>query len=214
MSRTSATAADQLLRLGNGGARRLMAKAVREGALEAEAVAKTETYPASGLHVRSGRLRASIGGSVRETAETLELVLGAGGQRAGKDVRYAGVHEGVAPDGTRVTSTTIRPVKGEFLRIPTVFGMTAAGVDRYPGPLRETANGLFRVAASDDGRLYLVPTKSGKRGAVEPPSYNLVRQVKIPARPFLRPALTKVRPALHERIRGDIAQAALGVSLG
>jgi hypothetical protein len=202
-------AARRLRDLGNGGARKVIARAVRTSALEAERIAKAETYPASGLQVRSGRLRASIGGSSREGSTGVELVLGAGGSRAGKDVRYASVHEGLNPDGSRRTATIIKPVNGRYLRIPTIHALTAAGVDRYPGRLRETAAGVFRFVPTDRGGV-LVPNKAGKGGAQQPPWYNLVRQVRVPARPFLRPALLKVRPFVATAIEKGLEQAVHG----
>jgi hypothetical protein len=198
-----------LHRLANGGARRLLRKAALTSALEGERIAKTETYPAAGLRVRSGRLRASIGGSSREADEGAELVLSAGGSRAGRDVVYAGVHEGLNPDGSRRTSTTIRPKNGRYLRVPLGPAMTGAGVDRFPGRLRETGAGLFAVAMTRGKKLVLVHQGSGRTRGGDA-WYALVPQVTVPARPFLRPALEKVRPIVAERIAKGLEEAIRG----
>jgi hypothetical protein len=193
--------------LGSGGLRPVIRRVLVTHAAIGEGIAKSETY---GLNVRSGRLRASIGSAVRDTDAGAELALQAGRARGGRDVIYAGVHEGLRPDGSRATSTTIRPKNGKFLRIPTVWAMTLAGVDRNPGPLRQTAPGRFRVVAGGDGRLFLVPNAKGRRGAEEPPWYLLVPSVTIRARPFLLPAMQRVRPLVAAGISRAVAEAVQG----
>lgn len=189
----------RLLRLAEaGGVARAVRPAVVETSLEAERNAKQNaTGGGARLNVRTGRLRASIAGAVRDTQGAVELVLRAGGSRGGQDVKYAAIHE---------YGGEIRPVNGRYLRIPTLWALTAAGVDRYPTPLRQTAPGAFRVVGSDRG-LWLVPTKTGKGGLQEPPWYKLVERVTIPARPYLRPAIMDAAAKLPARTTAALRRA-------
>jgi hypothetical protein len=211
VSETLAAFEERVRRLGNGGARRVLAGVMRRGAVLGETVAKTQTYPASGLRVRTGALRRSIAGAAREVDAGAEIVLQAGG-RSSAELVYASVHEGQR-DGERVASTTIRPKNGQYLRIPTARARTAAGVDRMPGPLRTIAPGAFRVVKTQGGKLVLASnTRVLKgRGKNRKPIFNvwyvLVESVTVPARPFLLPAIEFIRPAVVASAAEAIGEA-------
>jgi len=129
----------------------------------------------SRLNVRSGRLRASISGSaMKDTRGNIVLQLQAGGRD--KDVSYARIHE----DGG-----TIRPVNAKFLTIPISDKLfTGAGVQRYKS-VRDVPDPLT-FAQSRNGQPLLLHEVTGEV------FYILKKQVKIPRRPYLKPAVDRV----------------------
>lgn len=162
-------------------------------AMQAEGFAKVNA--SIKLNRRTGRLANSIAGSVLTAREGIGIQLRAGGStRGGGRVPYAGIHEF---GGT---------IKGSpYLRIPLDAALTGAGVDRFPPPLRETGAGLFHLQESN-GRLFLF--RSDEEDG--PPWYVLKRQVKIPARPYLRPAMNKVKRSLPEDLRKLVSVSIMG----
>ena len=98
------------------------------------------------------------------------------------------------------------PKNAKALRIPIPGGpaLTAAGVDRYATPLRQTAGKMFRLVKFG-GRAFL--RKTGKGGGL---AYLLVQQVKIPPRPFLRPAFDAVAKTIPDRLRSALTAALEG----
>lgn len=184
--------ADQLRQVGSTFRVKLRKLAIIAAA-DAERAAK-ERVSGPVLRSRTGRLRASIAGSVLQTADDVEIHLAAGGTRAGKDVPYAAAHE---------WGTTIHAKNGGFLRIPLGPAKTAAGVDRFGGPLRVTGAGQFAVAMSSSGKgVLLKTTKPGKGQAW----YALVRSVRIPARPFLTPSLKEAGDALVPKAVAELVR--------
>lgn len=159
-------------------------------ALEMESGAKQAAGTV--LRVRTGLLRRSIAGKVEAGAEP-RLTLFAGGRVGAKDIPYAATHE---------FGAVIRPKNAKALRIPIPGGpaMTGAGVDRYATPIRQTAGGVFRLVKFG-GRAFLV--KNGRGGGL---GYVLVQQVRIPARPFMRPTFDRVAAALPGRLRATISR--------
>lgn len=160
-------------------------KDVATAALRAEARAKRNATTI--LHVRSGRLRASIRSLVEPSPDGLDLKLSAGGGREGgsSEVIYARIHE---------LGGTIRPVKRKWLAIPLPPARTAAGVARYKTPL-------------DVPDLHFVTSKRGNLLLVKPdgePWYVLRKRVDIPARPYLRPALEEASAELVPRLAGTL----------
>ena len=129
----------------------------------------------SRLNVRSGRLRASISGSaMKDTRGNVVLQLQAGGRD--KDVSYARIHE---------EGGTIRPVSAKFLTIPISDKLfTGAGVQRYAS-VRDVPEPLS-FAQSLKGQPLLVHQMTGEV------FYILKKQVKIPRRPYLKPAVDRV----------------------
>ena len=161
--------AAKLRAIGQAGVARAIGKTLTAVALIGEGEAKGRAP------VRSGHLRRSIAGKVRQGPQGPEAVISAGGRVEGAaDVVYAGVME----YGSR---GPITPKKSKYLRIPLPAALTGAGVDRYPSPLRVSGAGLFYVQRGKAGTLLLIHRPSGK------PWYRLVRSVTIRARPFLRP---------------------------
>ncbi len=168
---SAAQAAAALHKLGAEGMGQAVRRALATAALDMEGGAKLNAETV--LNVRSGHLRRSIAGTVRQGADGPEAVVSAGGRLGGANVTYAGTHE---------FGATIVPKRSQYLRIPLPPALTAAGVDRFGGPLRQSGAGLFRLAKSKKGNLLLIHKPSGM------PWYVLKRSVTIRARPFLRPA--------------------------
>ena len=160
--------AAKLRAIGQTGVARAIGKTLTSVALIGEGEAKGRAP------VRSGHLRRSIAGKVRQGPQGPEAVISAGGRIEGAaDVVYAGVME---------YGATIKPKKSKYLRIPLPAAMTGAGVDRYPSPLRISGAGLFYVRRrKGEQDAVLIHRPSGK------PWYRLVRSVTIRPRPFLRP---------------------------
>jgi len=155
--------------------------------------AKGETfakgYASTRLNVRSGRLVASIAGRVVKRKGYVGLKLSAGG--GGDDVKYAATHE---------YGATIRPVNAKYLAIPIHPSLkTAAGVGKVPGP-RDIGGLAF--AQSLKGQPLLVHQKTGAAW------FLLRQQVKIPARPYLAPAMelveAKMIPEVSQVLRGVV----------
>ena len=163
--------AAKLRQISQAGVARAIGKTLTAVALIGEGEAKGRAP------VRSGHLRRSIAGKVRQGPQGPEAVISAGGRIEGAaDVVYAGVME----YGSR---GPITPKKSKYLRIPLPAAMTGAGVDRYPSPLRISGAGLFYVRRrKGEQDAVLIHRPSGQ------PWYKLVRSLKPrPARPFLRP---------------------------
>jgi len=158
------------------------------------------------LRVRTGRLSQSIAGKIEPgtTSDAVKLTLSAGGRvAAGGDVKYAATHE---------FGATITPKNAKMLRIPFPGGpaLTGAGVDRFATPLRATAAGQFTLAGWGN-RMYLISTNRAQTGrgknARMGPWYILKQSVKIPARPFLRPAFDEVAATIPAVIEKAIRKA-------
>ena len=144
-------------------------------ALDAEAEAKQNAT--TRLNVRTGRLRASIQGTVEQDGGgSFSIVLRAGTPDGGR-VPYARIHE---------EGGTIRPKRGRFLKIPVGPALTGAGVSRLPpgrsGDLRFVPTPKGGVLVGRDGQVWFV----------------LKRQVTIPARPYLAPAIATIQPRLAD----------------
>ena len=171
---SAADVAARLRRLGSDGLRRVVEQAMVATALKGEQAAK-DTVRAVTV-TRTGNLYGSITGFVRAGSDGPEAVIRAGGRSpSGTWLGYARTIE-YGSDGP------IIPTRGRYLRIPLPPARTGAGVDRFGGPLRTMAPGLFRVIkAKTTGKLYLKHIPSGELW------YRLVESVTIRARPFLRP---------------------------
>lgn len=183
--------AERLAKAANG-ARGTITRVLVGAALEMEAAGKERA--GSVLRVRTGNLRRSIQGRVEAGGKDPRLTLSAGGRIGAKDVVYAATHE---------FGAVIRPKNAKALRIPLPGGaaLTRAGVDRYATPLRQTAGGMFRLVKFG-GRAFLA--KVGRGGGL---AYVLVQQVKIPARPYLRPGFDRVAKAIPGRLVAALTEA-------
>lgn len=144
------------------------------------------------LHSRTGALMGSVAGSALAGSEGIGVELRAGGtSRTGKPVPYAAVHE----YGATITGN---------LRIPIRNGpaLTGAGVDRYPPPLRQTGAGLFFRKGN---ALFKRSDPEGDAW------YALKRQVKIPKRPYLRPAIEKLRREMPNELQPLVRASVLNM---
>ena len=184
-----------------------VAKALVRTALRGETEAKrrvTGGGSKSRLNVRTGRLRASIAGTVRvKSAGTIEVQVKAGGRSPAPDQQkrdttssagvaaYAGIHE---------EGGTIKPKSAKMLAIPVHDSLfTGAGVLRDDRGPRKTPDLAF--ARSRKGAFLLVNQFTGD------PWYVLKRSVKIRARPFLAPG---IRTAAN-KMNADKARALEGL---
>ena len=150
---------------------------------EREAKLRVTGGGATRLNVRTGRLRASIAGSVKINSQDIEIRLSAGGMSPNPkqlapntadgsgEVRYARIHE----EGGIIRA------RGKMLTIPINDSLfTAGGKQRYASA-RDVPDLVFMRSLK--GSFLLVNKYSGK------PFYVLKNQVDIPARPYLAPAL-------------------------
>jgi len=165
-------------------------KEITRAALLGERAAKL-LLTGQSLYVRSGRLRASVQSEVKEEGDGWDLALRAGG--GARDVRYARIHE---------EGGVIRPVNARFLAIPLPIARTAAGVSRYASPRQVPVP--LRFAQSKGGNPLLVEAKGKNAGR---PWFVLRKSVRMPARPYLAPALAQVEAMLPERLESLIQRA-------
>jgi hypothetical protein len=156
------------------------------------------------LAVRTGRLRAAFGSSLRGEGVQIEGRLGyivpQGAGSAGADpLIYARVHEGW-PQGRR--STSIRPKRARYLTVPLEAAKTGAGVAR--GRARDFEDTF--VARSRAGNLIIFQRQGD--GTIAP-LFLLLPEVTIPARPALRPTVAYIRPLIVEDLARELPQAIL-----
>jgi len=181
--------------MGAGGLARAIKGVLVTAAREVEEYAKSNVSESH--KARTGHLRKSISAAVVEEGGKIVLVGRSTAPYAAMQ-EYGGIQ---------------RPKNAKYLRIPLGPTLTAAGVDRYAGPLRQTAPDKFYVREIG-GKLFLCVdiVRKGKKGNVPQRTdlaYLLVKSVAIPARPFLGPAMARVAPTIGPRIR-DALKAALG----
>jgi len=156
----------------------------------------------SRLSVRSGTLRDSITWGYQRDGNTHRGVIGS-------NVVYARIHE---------EGGTIRPKRAKYLTIPLRHLKWSQGRERYQAKNYSafTNAGRQRWGAGNlgvaqtfilnrHGRLYIMG-KVGRGKIV--PLFRLVKQVKIPKRPYLRPALTQIVPMVMNEIGRRIANDA------
>lgn len=136
------------------------------------------------LNVRTGELWKSIGTLVSQKQGTLAGNIGSG-QRTGKPLVYANILE---------TGGIIRPVKRQWLTIPTQFAQTKAKAGNKRA--REVKNSFF---AWVDGNLTLF--EGGHRKPI--PMFVLKKRVKIPAKHYLTISVTQgQQEAYNQIVRG------------
>jgi len=168
-----------------GGFYRAFKAEMQAAALEAEARAKSNATerPRS----RTGALRGSIAGVVREGQGYMDMAVGSGSDPSRPGVPYALMQE---EGGVQ------RPRNAKMLRIPLSAAKTAAGVDRYPTPLRVSAPDKFFLMRAKDGDLFLVDR------VTEVPWYKLVYSSTIPGSHFLYRAFDATTGELDGRLAG------------
>lgn len=180
---------------GPAGMAKALAAAGTRAAIAGERAARERARTA--LAVRTGHLRRSIQGSSAVDSNGMSVRLRAGGGTGA--VKYARIQE---------LGGTVRPKKGRYLRIPLKAAKTAAGVDRYAGPLRQALPGLF-VLRAKSGKLFLVqPKGKGKRRKLVY-LYLLVERSVIGPHPYLRPSIDEAAQVLRAAL-GPGLSAAMG----
>jgi phage gpG-like protein len=99
-----------------------------------------------------------------------------------------------------------------YLRIPTGYAKTPAGVDRYAGRSARTIPNT-RIFRSRAGNLFIWVTRSerSKASGRPVPLYLLKPSVKFRARHMLRNTLAANRRYVHEQFRGVTAYIAKGI---
>lgn len=172
----------------------IMVKSMRESLLHVSGVSRRRFLSGRPLKVRSGRLRSSLKVPGMEGIFKIERrameILG----RLGTKVPYGPTHE---------YGATIKPVRKQWLTIPLGAVKTPAGVAR--GRARDFQNTFFR--RSKTGNLILFQ----KRGERIIPLFVLKKQVKIPKRPYLDPAVRKSLGWITDRFSKNIAEGAVVV---
>lgn len=159
-------------------------------AAQAETLAKANV--GMKLNTRSGALKGSIRGRVRKGKGRIAVVLTAGG--GPKDVKYATTHEQDGREGSQ------KIIKGSpWLTIPVHPQLKTPGGDqRYPSARDVPGLTIHRPEGSSNLTLINWDTREVW--------YVLRRQVKIPARPFMRPAMDRVEsqwvPEIRDLLRG------------
>lgn len=135
------------------------------------------------LNVRSGDLRRSISINVQDEGKVTRGTIGS-------NVVYARIHE---------LGGTIKPITKRYLTIPFPGTKTPAGVGR--GSARDYSNTFFKKSKA--GNLILFQ-KNGK--SIVPLFLLRDKPVQIPARPYLMPAMEKIKPMLMREIGERIAK--------
>lgn len=149
-------------------------------AAQSESVAKKmASAGGSALTPRTGHLVQSITGRAKKGKGEIVIALNAGGGR--NDVKYAKVHE---QDGKRGSFFTIRPKN---------FNPAS----RHPGKL------VFPVSA--DAFTPVGVARGGGAGS----RWAVVDEVKIPARPFLRPTWLLMRKLIKKDVNTLLSEELL-----
>lgn len=173
-----------LARLGTEGVRQAAVATAEEVGLRVVREAKLNL---SGrvLRVGSGRLRASAQSTVSVTGEKVETVARVGGGGVG-EVPYAAIHE---------HGGVIRPKRGRFLAIPmgpALKGGREGGAGMWPRDIP----GLRFIPIKGGAQGMLVKRMGKGKNAGFVPWFHLVRQVRMPKRPYLAPAVETVLPTV------------------
>jgi phage gpG-like protein len=148
------------------------------------------------LHVRSGRLRDSIGSIVTKEDDNWKGEVGSG-VRQGERVPYANIHE---------TGGVITPKRSKFLTIPLGYAKTPAGDARF------TARQLFRGMAGHGYKTGVVigdiiyGVMAQKRQTKIVPLFLLRRSVKIPARYYMSRTADECRGMIAEIMLNTITR--------
>lgn len=134
----------------------------------------------------SGSLMASI--KVKDVTENLTVPT----YRIGSNSPYAAIQE---------HGGIIRAKKGKFLAVP-VNAEGKAASKRAKGNLR---NLNLRVVRTGDGKLFLVRDAIGNEASTFKILFILVKEVKLPARPYMYPAYENTKLDVIENVRVAIA---------
>jgi phage gpG-like protein len=142
----------------------------------------------SPLHVRTGRLRASV------VVDPIETRPGEITGPVGTNLAYASIQE---------HGGTIVPKHVQFLTIPLEAAKTAAGVTRYTAReiIENPGIGGFTGTFFAKGILF------GKAGSSIEPLFALKSSVTLPARPFLAPGLEQVAGQFERNLTDALERA-------
>ena len=187
-----------------GGFRAALINELLAGALEAERQAKLNATTTP--HPRTGALRASIAGVVRERPGVLEVAVGSGSDTgAAGEQRPSGESRrpGVPYARMQEEGGTVRPnPPRKYLAIPLAAARTQDGgtksaqVTRLPTSLYDSAPNKFICHPSKDGRLFLWDR------VTHTPWYRLKEQTTIPATHFLYRAIDSTTGKLEGSLVG------------
>mgnify|MGYP001561734624 CR=1 FL=1 len=167
-------------------------KALTKATLEIESKLKTAVTNDI-LHVRSGRLRSSIGSIITESGNSIIGLIGSG-VRQGDRVKYADIQE---------TGGIVKPKNSKYLAVPLPAALTPAGVlRRKPRDWPDTF-----VMKSGNGNLLIVQ-KKGKRVTRLVALFILKKQVTIPASHYMSRVAEnmqgKVTDIIMDGIRAEV----------
>ena len=155
----------------------LLRKVLVAGSLRAAAEAKRRATGQGGPRVRSGRLRSSIRSGVRGRGLESEMFVSA-------NTEYAATQE---------YGATIVPRSASWLTIPLPSALTGAGVARASAA---NFQDLFWFQSAS-GQPFLARTRGD--GEIEL-MFILRKQVVVPPRPYLRPAIKQAARELPEAL--------------
>ena len=158
----------------------------------ARAETRSKAHAGFNFKTRSGALKGSIRGRVRKKKNRIAVVLTAGG--GPKEVKYARTHE---QDGQKGSEKVIKG--SPWLTIPVHKDLKTAGGDqKYPNARSVPNLTFYRKEGTSNLTLINWETKEVW--------YVLRRQVTIPARPFMRPAMDAIEgqwvPEIKALLRG------------
>lgn len=164
-------------------------RGVARGAVVVESAAKRKVSGGT-LNVRTGNLRRSITTVRRKDASGPVAMVGTG-------VEYAPIHE---------YGGVIKPKNGKYLAIPIGKTQTQSLVTKGKFLSPRNIVGL-KFIKTKSGKAFLVrKTGKGKKATTEF-LYALKESVRIPARPWLRPALNENRRKVEKIIAGELDKA-------
>lgn len=185
----------------SGGMNARIAALLTKGGARAERDMK-KALSGGTLKARSGRLRAGAGFRVSKRARMLAVEVGI---LSGKEaLKYAAVHElgtrgagGVLPD--------ITPKRAKWLMIPQEAALTSAGVARFsPREASGSYPDIFFIEG--DGLLFMF----GGRGGDADLLFIGTKRVKIPPRPYIRPAFNSMVKSTKEEIERAMSSLLFG----
>lgn len=150
---------------------KLVKRAVTRGVIRVEREIKLN-LSGKVLHVQTGRLRTSIRHRIKVMRGGKRIV-----GRIGTNVVYAMIHE---------FGGTIVPRSGKFLTVP---------ADGVLGSARDYED-TYAIVQGDKGRIMQKMGKGKSRVL-----FWLVRSVRIPERPYIRPAIRDTKPLVESDLR-------------
>ena len=152
-----------------------------------QATIQREKLSGSPLKVRTGRLRSSITNLVQRVGNVIIGIVGT-------NVRYGAIHE---------FGGVIRPKSSKYLAIPLDAAKTPSGVAR--GGPRSFQNTFVRKTQAGNLIIFGKPNPGAKEAE---PLFILKKFVRIPARPYMRPALEENAENIRQLFRNTLVRMA------